>query len=180
MPHNYLKSIINQGLVESIAHNKASLKENAKDAELKLVKVANIPAGTVLLRTDKIDTQTLFESEKGENKRCDYLLVTDQKLFFIELKTNSKASEKYRDECIMKFNAVDCLSDYIDSVLERIHKKSKFFHNLEKRYILFYKAPPITKTTTTKEKQESNVTAEKMLAVPIQNEGEIDISFLQV
>ncbi|MEI6520467.1 MAG: hypothetical protein WCO98_10605, partial [bacterium] len=134
----------------------------------------------VLLSLDGVDTQTLFKGGNGQNKRCDYLLITGDILYFIEMKTSSRAPEKYYDECIQKFNAIECITDYIDSVLVKFYGKVKIFNPLLKCYTLLYKATPIDKQLTSqKPKAEPmNNTPEMMLTLPVENNSTIDINEL--
>lgn len=81
----------------------------------------------------------------------------------------------------MKFKAVDCLTVYIDSVLDKFYNKDALFSVLKKRYIMFYKSPYINKQTTNLKPKDKppNDKPEDMLCQPIEQSGsEVDISLL--
>jgi hypothetical protein len=176
-----LMDVLNSGLFGEIKRQTAYLKENAPDAELKLVKISNVPKNSVLLGLDKVKSNTLFQKGRGQNMRCDYLLISDGMAYFMELKTSSKSEERYKEDCIKKFKAVECLTDYIDSVMMTFYNKEKLFSILEKRYILIYKAPSINKTTTSQKPIEKPIhdKPETMLFCPVEkNECEVDLFIL--
>ncbi|MGD9639596.1 MAG: hypothetical protein AB7U85_11185 [Alphaproteobacteria bacterium] len=175
-----LRTILHKSRFGVIKNETAYLKENSKEAELKLVKVTNIPDNSILLACDGAKTDTLFQKGNGQNMRCDYLLISNGVAYFIELKTSSKSEDKYYEDCIKKFKAVECIADYIDSVIERFYKKDKIFFTLEKRYILIYKEPPLSINTTSMKPKEKpcNDKPETMSFLPVKNEEEIDISTL--
>ncbi len=180
MPLTTLKSILNRGRFGEIKSETAYLQESDKSAELKLVKISNISGDSILLSFDGAKTDTLFQKGNGQNMRCDYLLISNGVAYFIELKTSPKSEERYYEDCIRKFKAVQCIADYIDSVIERFYKKNKIFSALEKRYILIYKAPPINTSLTSRKPKETPVhdKPEQMLCLPVKNDAEVDISIL--
>jgi len=182
MPNILLNDILKDNILRKINNNIAHLSEKVRNAGLKSIKIANIPNNAVLLYMDDTDTQKIFKSTKGENKRCDYLLIMDDTVLFLEMKTDSKAPEHYQDECIMKFNAVDCLMAYIDIVINRIYGKERIYEHRKKRFVLFYKAPSIAKTTTSLKpaRRIINDTPENMLTLPVDNDSTIDISKLNI
>lgn len=181
MLRKMLSEILKGGMFGDIKRKTAYLKETAPDAELKLIKIRNIPENSVLLGMDKVKSDTLFQKGKGQNMRCDYLLISNAKAYFIELKTSSKAETRYKDDCVMKFKAVDCLTVYIDSVLDKFYNRDVLFSALEKRYIMFYKSPSINKQTTSLKPKvkRPNDKPENMLCQPVEQSGsEVDISLL--
>jgi hypothetical protein len=183
MPSRTLKEILNQGRIGKIKDNIAFLEESSKDAELNNIKINGLKNNYLLLKMDKVDTQTLYLSKKGENMRCDYLLVTDNIVYFIEIKSNKKSDTIYKEESIKKFRAVECILDYIDSVLLKFYNIQNYFKELEKRYILFYLGQPIQFQPSLSKKIEiesktKNDKPENMKKYSVQNASIIDIRTL--
>lgn len=103
-----------------------------------------------MIKSDKITVNNLFKGKgKGQRKHCDYLLITNSKVYFIELQTTiDENNDNDKEYVIKQFKGTLCITEYIDSVLVHFYGKEKFFGNVEKKYILFCKKIPIQKSTT--------------------------------
>ena len=112
--------------------------------------------------------------------RCDFLIITPIFLHFIELKSDENAETTYKDDCIKKFKASNCISEYIDSVINSFYNQKLNFNNRSKRFMLFYHSTSISKTTTSLKPIQKPVydTPETFFSWGIQNEAEIDFSLL--
>lgn len=193
MPEKVLNRILVKERVGRIEQGTGYLVEEDKTAKLKLVKLVNIPNALILIANDRFDTQTFFKKEEekksGSNKRCDYLLVTRDGLYFIELKSHEKYDRKTDEhkkvtndvtECINKFKAVGCIAEYIDNIIKTFYGTEKLFEGKQKRYIVFYYAPSINKTTTSRKplEKEINNSPETYRSIPVANECEFDFELL--
>jgi len=149
-------------------------------AELKLIKFSNIPENSVLLGLDKVKSDTLFQKGKGQNIRCDYLLISNGMACFMELKTSSKSETRYKEDCVKKFKSVECVTDYIDSVMVTFYNKEKFSPYWENDISWSINPHQINITTSRKPKEKPrHDTPENMLFWPVENnESEVDSSLL--
>jgi hypothetical protein len=157
-------------------------KSNKKNDELQKFKIDCKPIDFKMIKSDKIIVNNLFKGKgKGQKKHCDYLLITNSKVFFIELKTSLVVDNTDDiDSVIKQFKGPLCITDYIDSVLFHFYEKNKFFENVKKRYIVFCKNLPISKITTNlKElRDESNDKPNKYKIIEVDNDGVVAIEEL--
>jgi hypothetical protein len=83
----------------------------------------------------------------GFQKRCDYVIMNENKgevkIIFVELKSSNDA----RKELFEKFKATECFMDYCESIAKRFLDKS-ILENCEKRFVAFYLVPSMAKTPT--------------------------------
>jgi hypothetical protein len=138
---------------------------------------------SIVIKSDRIEVKKFFSNQnqgKCNKQRCDYILINQDKTYFIELKTTYRSSDDEDYKC--QFIGALCITDYIDSVLVNFYGKKKFFNNknVKKRYILFYKNPPVSKLTTSlKEvKDESNNKPDKYKIIQVDNDGVVAIEEL--
>ena len=176
-----LKDILNNGIFGEIRQQTAYLKEKSRDASLTLVKINNIGEDAVLLAFDSVRTNKLFQKGRGQNMRCDYVLISNGITYFMELKSSGQSEIRYYDACLKKFKAVECLTGYIDGVTEAFYDAEGIFFNLKRRFVLFYKAPSINIKTTSRKPVDKPFLdkPEHMLCWPVEkNADEVDLSFL--
>lgn len=125
------------------------LREQGKEAKLKSVDLMDIPDDSIVLKMDTYQQpSTLFRGNKGENRRCDYVVITNIEnrdvLLFIELKSSSLSNKEVQQQ----FMGAECAIDYCNSALKRFHKQDGYFDSFEKRFVVFYKGGSIAKTPT--------------------------------
>jgi hypothetical protein len=181
MPINTLKSLLNSSIIEYYNDTgglaKYPLRETDKSATLKTVNLVNVPTDSIFLQLDNIDTATLFIGKKSnglyENTRCDYLIIEDDNIYFIELKSHENAPVKKKSECIGKFSASLCLIKYVDEVISVVRKQTKIFEHKNIYYILMYQNIPIDKTATSLKPKQSHVVPDKFLSIPVANNGDL-------
>ena len=180
MPHSVLKSALNDCFFGTIKDGVAFLRETDVNARLKLVKIKNVPSNSILIASDNFPGYSIFKENKGQDNRCDFILFSKEKLYFFEMKTHKDSPTVHHSVCIKKFKAVDCLSDYIKRVLEEFYD-SEVLKDIQKRFIMLYLSPSISKTKTSlKSKQQTimNDKPEKMLFLGVANEATVDINEL--
>ena len=138
-----LNQLLAEDLIETICTIKgrraARLKETGHDAKLKKIDLMDIPENAILIKLDNTrEPLTLFKGDKGECKRCDYILFieknNDKKIIFIELKSFVLSNS----DILKKFKSSQCLIDYCDSVLKRFFNKENLLSSYRKSFILFY------------------------------------------
>mgnify|MGYP001020423534 CR=1 FL=1 len=181
MPQNVLKMVLNQGRVVPIKNKIVDLVEKDTSAKLTLVKLRNIPDNSIVISCDGFKTDTFFNGKgNGANQRCDYMVISGETIHFIELKSHENADDVYKEECIRKFNATGCITKYIDSVVQIFFNKPEVFSRLEKRYILFYFKPSISKTSTSLRPVQKPLhnSPESFCAIPVGNNDEVELSVL--
>ena len=153
-------------VVEDHGVHCAMLRERSSGAKLKKVNINGVPRESILIKLDKYDQpSSLFNDDKGQRQRCDYVLfsVLDGKGFalFIEL----KSAKAKKSEFIRQFKGAECLIDYCHSVLKRFHNHDQLLNNFTKRFIVFYK-PRIAKHRTRLKFSTGNNSPEKAMMYP--------------
>jgi len=176
----------NHRLIESVNSNTAILIEKGKAATLKKIIIENVPSDAILL---KIDNATSIpdivdpkkSDELGLGKRCDYILITKLGIFYMELKSSYHEIDTRRD-CLIKFKATECITEYFDSFLKKLPTPLTLFSDQESFYILFVEKLPIAKTSTNlrSNRKTSNNTPEKMFLKQISNEGIVKLKSLKL
>ncbi|PIE03505.1 MAG: hypothetical protein CSA81_01825 [Acidobacteria bacterium] len=158
---NILKDLVN-------IHGKtcARLKENSPHAKLKQIDILGVPANSILIKLDEYaQPSTLFKNDKGQRKRCDYILffhIQNQGIvLFIELKSNKVKNP----EVIRQFKGSECVLDYCNATLKRFHNHDTLLENFSKRFIVFYK-PRISKKRTRPMIKPNNTIPENALKYP--------------
>lgn len=177
MAIDILREVLNEKLIEY--HNDTGkvgtykLRELEKNATLKQVNLVGVPEDCIFLQLDCISTNTLFKNGEYE-KRCDYLIISDNVLYFVELKSHENAPISKKNECIGKFRASLCLTKYIDEVISIVRQKQNVFASKNTYYILIYRNTPIDKTTTSlKPKKSQHTSPDKFLAIPVANNSDL-------
>lgn len=148
MDNSELSKLFNQKLIVKVNGNIVILTENDKQSKLKKIQINDIPNGSIVLDSDKIHLNTLFYEKLPINKSSDFLIITDEQLIFIEMKSDTNAPKTKRKESISKFTATECITDFIDIVIEKFGITDKFISKLQRKFILFYLKPSIGKETT--------------------------------
>ena len=154
------------------------LEEKDTSATLNKVSICNIPFGALIIKMDKIEFVKLFKTTKawGFNKHSDYLIITDDKLIFIEMKSATEINQKTSDDCLLKYKSDKCTLFYADKIFEEMLSKNSFFEKREPHFVLLYQNPPIAKTSTSLGTDISvlpNTTPNTFRKIPVANEGTI-------
>ena len=177
-----LDNILIPEILATINDHKANLLEADHQARLKSVVISNIPDEATLIKGDETQIKDFFRNiRRGHNKRCDYLLIAHNTIFFVEIKSSPDAPETLADDCIKKFKAAKCVIEYFDKVLQEFNDQY-FFNQMNRRYILFYLAPPILKLTTSLKPSgvqlQLNNQPDRFKSIPVTDGALIDISLL--
>lgn len=154
-PLNVLaQEVLHSGLVAPISGNTLKLSEPSSPLK-EVVLQLEAPQYTLAVRIDKAKVSHLFQSGRGQLKRCDYVICTkiggQKYLVFIEM----KHKEHSGTEIIKQFKGAECLVDYIESVLQRFYGVESL-QKYEKRFVLFYKVPIHKRPTIPKKGQRKN------------------------
>ena len=129
----------------------ALLKETDKSATLTDVTICDIPKNALVVKMDnnvRFSNFFLDKKEWGYNKHSDYLIITDDKLVLVEMKSKKMLDQELQDDCEKKFSSDECTLLYSDHIIEKLMKKNSFFNKREIHFVLLYEAPSITKTPT--------------------------------
>ena len=113
------------------------------------------------------------KKEIGFNKHSDYIIITDDKVVFIEMKSKKEVNQELMDECRTKFTSDECSLDYADAIFQRILNKNSFFKKREFHFVLFYQALSIAKTPTAPENPSPNLTPDTFRPISVVNEGTV-------
>lgn len=141
----------------------ARLQELSPDAKLKRVDIKGVPAGSLLLKLDSYEPPvSLFRGDRGQRKRCDYVLFTvldgSGYALFIELKSATLKRAQY----IAQFKGAECAIDYCHAVLKRFYSHDRLLSSFSKRFVVFYK-PRLAKKPTRPGPAAGNISPEKAL-----------------
>lgn len=128
----------------------ALLKETGKEATLTDVTICDLPADALVIKMDKTKFNgfLLDKKEWGYNKHSDYLIVTGDKLVFVEMKSRKMVGRDLSDECINKFTSDDCTIKHADNIIEKLMQKNPFFNRRTQHFVLLYETTSISKTST--------------------------------
>ena len=143
-------------IVEDHGVHCAMLRERSSGAKLKKVNINGVPRESILIKLDKYDQPlSLFNDDKGQRQRCDYVLfsVLNGKGFVLFIELKSKKTKK--SEFIRQFKGAECVMDYCHSTLTRFHNHDQLLNNFSKRFIVFYK-PYRMKIVLTKHHRRAN------------------------
>lgn len=127
----------------------AQLKERGADAKMKTVRIFDVPDNSILVNLDRYDQpKTLFKNDRGQRKRCDYVLLTtfNNQLYMLFIEMKSSTAPKL--EIQRQFKGAECVMDYCNAALNRFHDQNNLLNSFRKRFVVFYKPRSIAKRTT--------------------------------
>ncbi len=178
MINEYFNDFFDQG-IQVDSSNMISLNEKGDSAKLKNVKIDMISTYSKVIKSDKVSIENLFNrAGKGQRTHCDYLIITNNKVIFIELKSSFKEGDSFQ-KISNQFKGTLCITDYIDSVLFNFYDKKKFFANIEKKYILLYKNSPIDLRSSKEIKSEKKNQLEHIKMIQVDNDQIVTINELE-
>ena len=154
------------------------LVENGYRSTLREVTVFGLPADAYAVKLDPIKVDKLFNCVKewGFNKHGDYLIVTDNELVVVEMKSRSDVDEELAHECELKFKSDACIFEYCDIVFDRMVGKNPFFKGRTIYYVLFYQGPTAEKRPVSarpSEKPPTHNTPERFARIAVSNKGRV-------
>ena len=159
-----LQKWLKQGIVAGMGVQEFDLEEKDKEAKLKKVKISGLGADCVVLKPDAANAN--WFNGDGPNRRCDYLILAEQNnrkyALFIELKSGSYN----RDRIAMQFKGAVCLLNYCEAVIEHFEDLPNCLDQYEYRFVVFYKAPSMTKLPSRPALSEPNLKPETALFMP--------------
>lgn len=151
------------------------LKENKPDATLREVTICDIPIGALVIKMEDAEFNGFLKPNKqwGYNKHSECVIVTDNEMIFIEMKSQQDVNQKLTDECWKKFTSDCCVINYVDDVFQKMLKKKRYFENKELHFVLLYQTLSIAKTSTAPQNLSPNLTPETFRLISVVNEGTI-------
>lgn len=153
-----------------------TLVEKDNNATLRKVVLCDVPFGALIVKMDDIKFSNFLKDRKewGFNKHSDYLIVTNDKLVFIEMKSKGEVGIGLQKECCQKFASDECTITYSDMIFQKMLSKESFFDKRETHFVLLYQAPPITKTAIRAEIElPSNTSPDRFRPIPVANDATI-------
>jgi hypothetical protein len=129
----------------------ARLRESGRNSRLRQVDIYDVPDGSILIKLDQFDPpNSLFKSNRGQCRRCDYALVTTvgsrDVLLFVEMKSGRIDNREIEQQ----FKGAECVIDYCDAALDRFYAQNNLLKNHIKRFVVFYKLSMSKRTTRPK------------------------------
>lgn len=168
MPHlELLKELIHPNAVVNLKHN-----ENGKSSvdleeprEYK-IRINNLPSNSMVFKTDRFPSpDTIFNCSKGECKRADFVIVTDEGnqkyIFFIELKSKSKTSTT--KEVTQQFLGSQSVLKYTKEIGKLFWKETAFLEGFECRFIVLVDLKIDKKRTRNKKENSRHNNANNFL-----------------
>lgn len=141
------EKVLNEGICSKSRSGQVHLRENDAHAKIKNIFIDGLSSDALLIKTDKAKVEKIFKGAgAGQNKRCDYVLIDDENMFFIEIK--STFAESNTDEYSKQFKGSLCVVEYIDSVVREFYLDESILSRLNKHYLLLFKKRPIQKLRT--------------------------------
>jgi hypothetical protein len=101
-----------------------------------VVLIRDIPSDAWAIKADLFtQPQAIFRGSKGECKRADYILISEEKkkIIFIELKQTKESTQ--RNHIIEQLKGAHCLMHYCQEIVCRFWGVSNFLHGCDKRYV---------------------------------------------
>lgn len=154
------------------------LKESKKDATLREVTICDVPIGALIIKMEDAEFNGFLKPNKqwGYNKHSECVIVTDNEMIFIEMKSQQEVNQKLLDECWKKFTSDCCVINYVDNVFIKMLKKKSFFEKKETHFVLLHQALSIAKTPTVMGKLTTNSTPDTFRRIPVVNGGTISFN----
>lgn len=151
------------------------MRETGSDATLKEVTIRDIPENSLVIKMDKIKFTNLFNSNVikswGFNKHSDYLIVTQDRLVFVEMKSRTSVNSELEEKCRKKFLSDSCTINYADDIFIKLLSKNSFFNNKKTHYVLLYQSVSVNKKNFLNLSQPSNNTPETFRKIAVCNEA---------
>lgn len=179
MDLNTLRNSFNKVIIPK--DNTLCLTESDGEATLNKIEIYDVPPETFAVKIDKFKLDNVFKTagKWNYNKHGDYLIVTEKKLIFIEMKSAKKVEGSMSEQLRNKFLSDTCIISYFDSIFSNMLSKNSFFKDMETLYIAFYRSPSIQKFPTNMVAQEPEHTSpEKYAKFGVHNEQKINFNRL--
>jgi len=144
------------------------LTEADENAKLREVEVRNVPQNSILVKMHAYPPpEKIFQSTRGERKRCDYIILTSYKddLYFIFIEMKSR--ELDNKDVIPQLVGGNCFMIYCSNMVAMFHDASISADLLRKRNIVFYASLPLNKKATSLEKLLKRIRPTRPLPDPI-------------
>lgn len=141
------------------------------------VEIRNIPADAIIIGADKFPPpNALFNGEKGECKRADYIIVAEKNnricAVYIELKRTNQASAT---DIQKQLRGAHCVLCYLQAIGREFWGKQDFLANIAHRYIGFTHTGSIRKHKTRESRpSELHKSPEKFLKFSWQSSVEFN------
>ncbi|WP_195344747.1 hypothetical protein [Bacteroides xylanisolvens] len=154
--------------------NMVQLTEDDPQATLSEINIIDLPDNSIVKKKmdkSKVDNFFIPNREWGYNKHSDYVIITDDHIVLIEIKSRTEVKNDLEHECIQKFSSDLCLLKYADNVFDLMLGKNIFFGSKTIHYVLLYQAPSINKATTMK--MEDNTAPSRFRKISVSNASTI-------
>lgn len=96
--------------------------------------IRNIPSDVIVIKADEFPaSKTFFKGDKGECKRADFIIISEEKkvILYVELKSGAKDSS----HIVKQLRGASCLISYCKEIGRQFWKKSTFLDGYAHRYV---------------------------------------------
>ncbi|MDR1484593.1 MAG: hypothetical protein LBT09_07185 [Planctomycetaceae bacterium] len=153
-----LQQLINIGATAQpqLQHNRNYVELCDPQAGNSCVKIYGLPDDIVVIKADKFPPpHNIFQGSKGERKRADYILISEEKkcIIFLEMKKTNDTQK----EIILQLKGAQCVMRYCQEVGISFWNKADFLNGYKHRFV------SVCHTNIHKTKTRQNQSLEKIL-----------------
>jgi hypothetical protein len=115
-------------------NNRNSVELCEPQANHSRVKIYGLPDDTIVIKADLFPSpDTIFQGNKGECKRADYILISEEKkcIIFLEMKKTNGAQK----EIVSQLKGAQCVMKYCQEVGISFWSKPDFLNGYKHRFV---------------------------------------------
>lgn len=130
------------------------------------INIRNVPENTIVIDPEKFESpKTIFKGNKGECRRADYIIISDdnEKKFIIIIEM--KAGKAIEKDVIKQLKGAECFMYYCQKIGKSFWSQSSFLHGYQYRFISVKNIKLPKKSTREKDQPKIHDTPENMLKI---------------
>lgn len=119
--------------VEKLYHRNVTRLSEPSASSHEVV-ISGLPDDTLVIKVDHFTAPTtVFNGTKGENKRADFVIISDEKkkMIFIEMKRTKDSPQ----EIMKQLKGAACFMSYCCAIGKNFWKNQTFLHGYQMRFI---------------------------------------------
>lgn len=147
-------------------YNKTSVELTEPQASDSSVTICGIPLDAIVVKVDKfISPDTIFNGEKGECKRADYVIFSDdgekKRILYIEIKKTNDSPKDIVDQ----LTGAMCFVGYCKEIGKAFWKEGNFLKDYQNRFVSIGHTSISKKPTRITRSDGKHVTPDKRLKI---------------
>jgi hypothetical protein len=115
-------------------NNRNYIELSDSQANNSYVKIYGLPDDVMVIKADKFHSpSTFFQGNRGECKRADYILISEEKkcIIFLEMKKTNDSQK----EIVLQLKGAQCVMKYCQEVGISFWNKSNFLNGYKHRFV---------------------------------------------